>query len=241
MKMRILVLIMVLALLTSLLAGCGQPKTPDVAQTPNNPPVVTPPPVTPPPAPVTPPTPITPEPSDLSVGSWAYFSFKPGQFMKYNVTSTRGLTGWISVAVTETDKGELALLCEGNWGLGEFSETAILKPDMTGFDLAYSFEDVVATNALSSLLIIDGVPFEEVTWEEGFEWSSGDKSIKVTAIKEYAGVSGLVMTYTSKHWAKDTLETKTYCVNEKYPLPLSIECPAANDTWKYELVEVSGL
>ena len=240
MKIRILVLVMVLALLTSLLAGCGQPKTPDVAQTPNTPPVVTPTPVTPTPPPVNPPTPSTTEPSDLSVGSWAYFGFKPGQFMKYNVTSTRGLTGWVSVQATETDKGELALLCEGNWGLGEFSETAVLKPEMDGFYFTYSFEDVVATNALSTLLIIDGVPFEEVTWEEGFEWSSGDKSIKVTTTKEYAGVSGLVMAYTSKHSFSGQMQTKTYCVNEDYPLPLSVEAPAANDTWKYELVEVDG-
>ena len=144
-----------------------------------------------------------------NVGGWAYFSFGPGQKFTYECSSARGLSGWVSLSVASGEAGKLAVTCEGKWGLGEFSETAALAPGMTPLEFTLML-DLPAYSAMNSLLSIEGVPFEEVMWEEGFEWESGAKSIAVTGTETYAGVTGLVVTYTYEHPFTREVQSKTY-------------------------------
>jgi len=171
---------------------------------------------------------------------WSYFEFKPGQFFKYKLTSERGLEGWVSVKVEDGEGDALNITLTGNW-MGEFSETVKLEPGMAPMDFVYSVEDFQIPNAMGSLLMVDSEILQNVTWKDGFKWVQGDKSIEVSGTQEYAGIQGLVMTYTSTHFATKKVQKKIYCVDPEIPLPLYLQCPAANDTWMYELIEVNGL
>ena len=232
---RVMLLLLICTLAVSSI-GCGKPKTPDVSQVPNSPTTPTP---STPVQPTSPSPQPAPQPVDLSVGGWSYFQFKEGQYLKYNIKSVRGLTGWASIEVKKNDKGEQVLVCMGNWGLSEFSVSNVLKPGVNGEDFAFAL-DTAASNALGSLFSISYVPFAEVKWEDGFVWIGKDEAIKVSQEEEYAGVTGRVMTYTSLNAFTQKEQKRVYCINLKYPLPLKLECPAANDTWIYELAEAKG-
>ena len=171
---------------------------------------------------------------------WSYFEFKSGQYFKYQLTSERGLEGWVSVKVEDGEGDALNITLTGNW-MGEFSETAKLEPGMAPMDFVYSVEDFQIPNAMGSLLMVDNEIIENATWKDGFTWTQDDKSIKISGTQEYAGIQGLVMTYTSTHFATKKVQKKIYCVDPEIPLPLYLQCPAANDTWMYELIEVNGL
>ena len=170
---------------------------------------------------------------------WSYFEFKPGQFFKYKLTSERGLEGWVSVKVEDGGSGAFNVTLAGNW-MGEFSETAKLEPGTAPMDFVYSVENFQIPNAMGSLLMVDSEIIQNVTWKDGFKWVQGDKSIEVSGTQEYAGIQGLVMTYTSTHFATKKVQKKIFCVNPELSLPLYLQCPAANDTWSYELIEVTG-
>jgi len=171
---------------------------------------------------------------------WSYFEFKPRQFFKYKLTSERGLEGWVSVKVEDGEGDALNITLTGNW-MGEFSETVKLEPGMAPMDFVYSVEDFQIPNAMGSLLMVDSEILQNVTWKDGFKWVQGDKSIEVSGTQEYAGIQGLVMIYTSTHFATKKVQKKIYCVDPEIPLPLYLQCPAENDTWMYELIEVNGL
>jgi hypothetical protein len=173
-----------------------------------------------------------------SSGKWSYFQFKSGQFLKYEMKSERGLSGWLSIKVEDGSPGGLNVTLAGKW-TGEFSETAKLKPGMSPFEFVYSFKNVQIPNAAGSLLNIDSVLVDNTTWKDGFRWTQGDQSIEVKGEKECAGIKGLLVLYTSKSFGR--VQKKTYCVNPRVPLPLYAEVPAANDTWTYELVESKGI
>ena len=102
-----------------------------------------------------------------ALGGWKHFDFKPGQFMKYSLTTERGLEGWVSVQVDSGEGANLDLTIEGNWVLGgDISETATLAPAMEPFEFTYSLESE-GSNLFSSLAIFDNIPFHQVKWEEG--------------------------------------------------------------------------
>lgn len=170
---------------------------------------------------------------------WNYFQFKAGQFFKYQIKSERGLSGWVSIKVEAGEEGAQNIAIAGEW-MGEWSETAILNPDMSAFDFIYSMENFEIPNVVANLMIVDEDIVQNTVWKEGFNRAEGDKTIKVGQTQSIAGIQGLVMTYTSKHFATQKTETRTYCVNPDLPLPLSVKCPAANDTWIYELIELKG-
>jgi len=170
---------------------------------------------------------------------WSYFEFNSGQFFKYKLTSERGLEGWVSIKVEDGEGDALNITLAGNW-MGEFSETAKLEPGMSPMDFVYSVENFQIPNAMGSLLMVDNEIIENATWKDGFKWAQDDKSIEVSGTQEYAGVQGLMMTYTSTHFATKKVQKKIYCVNPDLPLPLYLQCPAANDTWTYELIEIKG-
>ncbi len=170
---------------------------------------------------------------------WNYFQFKAGQFFKYQIKSERGLSGWVSIKVEAGDEGALNIAIAGNW-MGGWSETKALNQDMSALEFVYSFENFEIPNAVSNLLIANEDIIQKTVWQEGFNWAEGSKAITVGRSRTVAGVEGVVMVYTSKHFATQKSETRTYCVNSDLPLPLSVECPAANDTWTYELAEISG-
>ena len=90
-----------------------------------------------------------------AMGGWKHCDFKPGQFMKYSLTSERGLEGWMSIKVDPGEGGNLDLTLEGNW-LGEFSETATLVRGMVPFDFIYTL-NTEAINVFSSLFILEDV------------------------------------------------------------------------------------
>jgi hypothetical protein len=171
---------------------------------------------------------------------WSYFEFKSGQYFKYQLTSERGLEGWVSIKVEDGGDGVFNITLAGKW-MGEFSETAKLKPGMSAQAFVYSVQNFQIPNVMSSLFIVDSVITNNVTWEDGFKWAQGDKSIEINGTQEYAGLNGLVMTYSSQHFVTKKVQKMTYCVNLDLPLPLYLQCPAANDTWTYQLVEVNGL
>jgi len=174
-----------------------------------------------------------------SSGKWSYFKFKPGQFLKYEMKSERGLKGWLSIKVEGESQGILSVTLAGKWADAEFSETVPLKPKMSAFDLVYSFKNVEILNAAGSLLNIDAAVVDNTTWENGFHWAQGDQSIDVKGERECAGIKGLLVVYSSKTFGR--VQKRTYCVNSNFPLPLYAEVPAANDTWTYELVESKGI
>lgn len=171
---------------------------------------------------------------------WSYFEFKSGQFFKYQLTSERGLEGWVSIKVEDGGDQNFNITLAGNW-MGEFSETAKLKPGMSAQDFVYSVQNFQIPNVMSSLFIVDSVITDNVTWKDGFKWTQGDKSIEVSGTQEYAGIQGLVMTYSSQHFVTKQVQKRIYCVCLDLPLPLYLQCPAANDTWTYQLIEVNGL
>ncbi len=170
-------------------------------------------------------------------GKWSYFQFKPGQYLKYDMKSERGIQGWLSIKIEDGGSGVLNVTVAGKW-TKDFSETAKLKPKMSAFDLAYAFKDSEITNAASSILNIDAAVVDNTEWKDGFKWAKGDSSIEVKGEKECAGVKGLVAVYTSKLFGR--VQKKTYAVNPSLPLPLYAQVPAANDTWTYELAEKKG-
>ena len=172
-----------------------------------------------------------------SSGKWPYFRFQSGQFFKYEMKSERGLKGWLSVKIEAESPGVLSVTVAGKW-TEEFSETARLKPGMSGFDLVYAFKNPEIPNAAGSLLNIDAVVVDNTTWKDGFSWTQGDNSIEVKGERESAGIKGLVAVYSSKSFGR--VQKRTYGVNTNIPLPLYAQVPAANDTWTYELVEVKG-
>jgi len=174
-----------------------------------------------------------------SLGGWRHFDFKPGQYMRYNVTTLRGLEGWLSIEVDRDKDRNLELTMEGNWAGGDIAETATLKPDMKPFDFTYSlgFE---AVNLTSPLFIISNLPLDEVKWEEGYQWEEGDRSLEISGEKTYAGVTGHVVTSQAPHSSTREIQNNEYVINPVFPLPLFVECPAANDTICYELAEASG-
>lgn len=170
-------------------------------------------------------------------GKWSYFQFKPGQYLKYDMKSARGIQGWLSLKVDDGGKGVLNVTVAGKW-TKDFSETAKLKPGQSAFDLAYAFKDIEITNAASSLLDVDSAVVENTVWKDGFTWAKGDQSILVKGEKECAGVKGLLAVYSSKSFGR--VQKKTFGVNTGLPLPIFVEVPAANDTWTYTLVEKKG-
>ena len=173
-----------------------------------------------------------------AMGGWKHCDFKPGQFMKYSLTSERGLEGWMSIKVDPGEGGNLDLTLEGNW-LGEFSETATLVRGMVPFDFIYTL-GTEAINVFSSLFILDNIPFHEVKWEEGYRWDEDTKILEVGGEETYAGVAGRVVTYEAPHTFTGETQNFKYVIKLDFPLPLFVESPAANDQWYYELTEVSG-
>ena len=173
-----------------------------------------------------------------SSGKWSYFKFKPGQYLKYEMTSERGLKGWLSIKIEEGGNGVFNVTIAGKW-MKEFSETAKLKPGMSAFDLVYVFKNDEIPNAASNLLNIDAIVVDNTTWKDGFKWTKGDNSIEVKGERECAGMKGLLAVYTSKVFGR--IQKSTYGVSFNLPLPLYAEVPAANDTWTYKLVEVKGI
>jgi hypothetical protein len=169
---------------------------------------------------------------------WSYFKFQSGQFFRYEMTSERGLKGWLNVKIEAESPGVLSVTLAGKW-TAEFSETAKLKPGMSAFDLVYAFKNPEIPNAAGGLLDIDAVVVDNTTWKDGFTWTQGDSSIEVKGERECAGIKGLVAIYSSKVFGR--VQKRTYCVNSNIPLPLYAQIPAANDTWTYELVEVKGI
>jgi len=167
-------------------------------------------------------------------GKWGYFKFKPGQSFKYDMTSERGLKGWLSIKIEDGGNGILNVTLAGKW-TGDFSETAKLKPGMSAFDLVYAFKNAEIPNATSSLLDVAAVIVDNTMWKDGFHWAQGDTSIDVKGEKEYAGIKGLLVVYGSEVFGR--VQKRTYGVNSDLPLPLYAEVPAANDTWTYTLVE----
>lgn len=174
-----------------------------------------------------------------ALGGWRHFDFKPGQFMKYSLTSERGLEGWVSIKVDPGAGGNLDLTLEGNWVFDEISETATLERGMVPFDFTYSLSSS-AINLLSSLFIVDNIPFHQAKWQEGHRWEEGDKILEVGGEETYAGVTGRVVIYEAPHTFTGETQNFKYVVKLDFPLPLFMETPAANDTWYYELTEVSG-
>jgi hypothetical protein len=170
-------------------------------------------------------------------GKWSYFKFKAGQYFKYELKAERGLKGWVSVKVEDGGNGVFNVTLAGKL-TAEFSETVRLKPGMSAFDFIYSPKNYEITNAMSNLVDIDTALVDNTTWKEGFKWAQGDKTIEVAGEKEYAGIRGLLVTYSSKLLGK--VQRRTYCVNSNLPLPVFAEVPAANGTWTYELVEKRG-
>ena len=171
---------------------------------------------------------------------WSYFEFKSGQYFKYQLISERGLEGWVSIKVEDGGNSTFNITLAGNW-MGEFSETAKLESGMSPMDFVYSVENFQIPNAMGSILMVDSEIIENAIWKDGFKWAQDDKSIEVSGTQEYAGILGLVMTYTSTHFATKKVQKKIYCINTDLPLPLYLQCPAANDTWMYELIEIKGL
>jgi hypothetical protein len=169
---------------------------------------------------------------------WSYFKFEPGQFFRYEMKSERGLAGWLSVKIEAKNPGVLSVTLSGKW-TAEFSETAMLKPGMSAFDLVYAFKNPEIPNAAGSLLNIDDVVVDNTAWKDGFTWTQGDRSIEVKGEKECAGIKGLVVIYSSKVFGR--VQKRTYGVNSNIPLPLYAQVPAANDTWTYELMETKGI
>ncbi len=175
-----------------------------------------------------------------SMGGWKHCDFKPGQFMKYSITTERGLEGWISVRVDSGEGDDLDLTIEGNWVLGEdISETATFSRGTDPFYFVHSLS-VEASNLLSNLFDLTGIPFAEVKWEEGYRWEEGDKTLAVGGEETCAGLTGLVVTYEAPHAFTGEAQNYKYVIKPDFPLPLFVETPAANDTWYYELIEVSG-
>ena len=175
-----------------------------------------------------------------AMGGWKHCDFKPGQFMKYSVTSARGLEGWVSIKVDSGEGGNLDLTIEGNWVLGgDISETAILVRGMVPFDFVYTLSSD-ASNLLSSLFILNNIPFHQVKWEEGHRWEEEAKILEVGGEETYAGVTGRVVTYEAPQAFTGETQNYKHVVKLDFPLPLFVETPAANDTWYYELTEVSG-
>ncbi len=171
-------------------------------------------------------------------GKWSYFQFKPGQYLKYDMKSARGIQGGLGIKVEDGGKGVLNVTVSGKW-TKDFSEMAKLKPGQSAFDLAYAFKDIEITNAASSLLDVDAAVVENTVWKDGFKWAQGDNSIEVKGEKECAGVKGLLAVYAYKTFGR--VQKKTFGVNAGLPLPIYVEVPAANDTWTYTLVEKKGL
>jgi len=169
---------------------------------------------------------------------WSYFKFQSGQFFRYEMKSERGLQGWLSVKIDAESPGVLNVTVSGKW-TSEFSETAKLKPGMSGFDLVYAFKNPDIPNAAGSLLNVAAVVVDNTTWKDGFVWTQGDNSIEVKGERECAGIKGLLATYSSKSFGR--VQKRTYGVNANIPLPIYAQVPAANDTWTYELVEAKGI
>jgi hypothetical protein len=170
-------------------------------------------------------------------GKWGYFKFKPGQSFKYDMTSERGLKGWLSIKIEDGGNGILNVTLAGKW-TEDFSETAKLKPGMSAFDFVYAFKNAAILNAAGSLLNIDAVFVDNAKWTDGFHWTQGDIAIDVKGEKECAGVKGWLAAYTFKVFGK--LQKRTFGVNPNLPLPIYAQVPAANDTWTYSLTEKSG-
>jgi len=105
--------------------------------------------------------------SPLHASGWAYFQFKPGQTLRYEVKSERGLSGWAKIKVAAGEQGSLDITISGDW-LGEYEETATLSPGMSVMDFIYSFENFEVVNAVVTLLNVDGAIAAETRFEGGF-------------------------------------------------------------------------
>ena len=166
-----------------------------------------------------------------ALGGWKHFNFKPGQFMKYSVTSARGLEGWASIMVDSGEGDNLDQTIEGYRGIGEdISETATLVRGMMPTDFTYTISSD-ASNLLSSLFNATNIPFHQVEWTEGHRWEDGEIILEVGGEETYAGVTGRVVSYEAPHAFTGEPQNYIYVINLDYPLPLFVECPAANDTW----------
>ncbi|HOP69737.1 MAG: hypothetical protein WBK48_10030 [Dethiobacteria bacterium] len=174
-----------------------------------------------------------------SMGGWKHCDFKPGQFMKYNVTTARGLEGWVSIKVDSGEGDDLDLTIEGLW-LGDISETATLTRGMLPEDFVYEKLSAEALNIAGALLQLTHIPFNKAKWEEGFRWEDGDQILEVGGEETYAGLTGRVVTYESPNSFTGQTQHYKYVINLDFPLPLYIEKPGANDTFYYELAEISG-
>lgn len=175
------------------------------------------------------------------IGGWKHLSFKPGQYFLYDVSSDRIGDGWVSIRVAEGDnKDTLAVTCEGDWGLGEFSDTVNFTKGMSGWDLAMELS-TVGSNAMISLLNGGILPLEEAVWEEGAEVTYGDYTFYCEGTAEQAGVNGITMVCDAKHSITGRDLHYIYRVNFDFPLPLFLEAPAANDIWRYTLAAYEGL
>jgi hypothetical protein len=119
----------------------------------------------------------------------------------------------------------------GKW-TGEYSETVLLKPQMSAFEFVNAFKNVEIPNAAGSLLNVNAVLVDQTAWKDGFQWAQGDQSIEVKGERDCAGIKGLLASCTSNTFGR--VQKRTYCVNSRVPLPLHAEVPAADDTWTYE-------
>lgn len=167
---------------------------------------------------------------------WDYFQFSDKQYFKYKMISERGLEGWTSIQVKKGSDDSFDISISGRW-TSEFSETVNYRPGMSSFDFIFSAENFEIATALGSLMNIDGFIVDNTVFKKGFEFSEGDKKLKIKGTDEYCGISGFILEYSAKNPVNQTSSTSIYNINTALPLPLYAKVPAANDTWIYELVE----
>ncbi len=167
---------------------------------------------------------------------WDYFNLADGQYFRYQISSERGLKGWVELKANTAEKDSLDIEITGKWN-SEFSETIRLEPGMSAIDFVFSAENFEIANILSNLINIDSFITENAIFREGFSFSEGDKSLEINGIKECGGIKGMVLKYNYVHSMTRKQENATYSINIKIPLPVYAEFMAANDTWIYELAE----
>lgn len=176
----------------------------------------------------------------VAAPKWSYFSFKPGQLFQYEVTTERGLSGDVTIEIAAADTGMLAVTISGNW-FSAFSETAMLSPGMTPADFIYSFENFEISNATNTLVNLDPSLVDQLELVNGYSWRQGENSITVGGADTVAGRTGLHVTHVKQHEITGRITQQEFWIDPDCPLPIVAICPAANDTWTYRLVRVSGL
>lgn len=170
----------------------------------------------------------------LSAQSWTGGQFKAGQYFKFTVNSERGLSGWVSLRFAPAAGANLELLVEAEW-MGAFSEKLLLKPGMTSFDLVYSATNPSVPNLLASLLVLDKALLENTQLKTGFSWKQGKSGIVVESMKTVAGLAGYLVVYETVHAFTGRARQVQVALKPGFPVPLFVKCPAANDTWTYQL------